>query len=69
MSCDVNNKTHTILQLFQEEIETYGLLSRVSSDLGVENFDVARYMLETPHRGPNGGSFITGSSGEKLEDA
>lgn len=53
---------HTVLHLFQEAVETDGLPSRKKSDLEVENVDVARYMLETPHRRPNRGSFITGSS-------
>ena len=51
-----------MLHLFQEAAETYGLLSRIRSDLAVENVDIARYMLETPHRGPNRGSFINDSS-------
>ena len=53
---------HTVLHLFQEAAETYGLLSRIRSDLAVETVDIARYMLETPHRGPNRGSFINDSS-------
>ena len=62
LSCSVNNKAYTVLHLFQDVVETYDLPSRVRSDMGVENVDVTRYILETPHRGSNKGSFITGSS-------
>lgn len=55
-----NNRADTILQLFVESIEEFGLPSRVRSDKGGENVDVAAYMLSHPQRGPGRGSMITG---------
>ena len=55
-----NNRSETVLELFQSAVEHYNLPSRVRSDLGLENIDVGRYMIAT--RGLNRGSFITGSS-------
>ena len=50
----------TALQCFREGVSQYGLPSRVRGECGVENYDVARFMIAT--RGINRGSFITGRS-------
>lgn len=48
-------------QIFIEAASKYGLPSRVSSDKGGENVDVASYMLAHPGRGPGRRSMITGN--------
>ena len=60
LKCSSNNRASTVLQLFREACRLFGTPSRVRCDMGVENFDVARYMLQM--RGLNRGSIITGSS-------
>ena len=57
LHCSTDNKSSTVLSLFQDAVQEYGLLSRVR---GGENVQVASYMLE--NRGLNWGSVITGSS-------
>ena len=62
LKCSTNNESRTVLDLFKDAIQEWGLPSRVRGDMGVENRDVATFMLNHPLRGPNRGSFITGRS-------
>ena len=60
VQCSNNNRADTVLQLFTNACNHYGAPSRVRCDHGVENVDVARWMLIV--RGLNRSSVITGSS-------
>ena len=60
LHCSSNNYATTVLALFTEACRKYSIPSRVRCDHGIENVDVARWMLDT--RGLNRGSIITGSS-------
>ena len=62
LSASASNRSETVLQLFLQAVEKYGLPSRVRADKGGENVLVSEYMLRHPHRGPGRGSFITGRS-------
>ncbi|XP_028411998.1 uncharacterized protein LOC114534730 [Dendronephthya gigantea] len=62
LCCNTNNRADTVASLFVNAVEHFGLPSRVRSDMGTENVDIARYMLHHPDRGPNRGSMITGKS-------
>ena len=55
-----NNRSETVLALFQNACQSYGMPSRVRSDHSLENMGVAQMMLDC--RGVNRGSMITGSS-------
>jgi len=59
-ACRDNNKAETVLSLFQNAVQRWGLPLRVHSDYGMENYLVAAHT--TQHRGPGRGSIITGSS-------
>ena len=60
LSCSNNNKAQTVLKLFKDGVNEYGLPQRVRSDKGLENIDVCTYMLEK--RGSGSKCFITGKS-------
>ena len=62
LHCSTNNKADTVLELFLNSVENYGLPSSVRSDKGKENADVEWYMLNHPLRGPGRGSMICGRS-------
>ena len=57
--CD-NNRAETVLNLFTEGTQKYGIPSRARCDYGMENLLVGQFMLE--QRGVDRGSIITGSS-------
>lgn len=60
LKASTNNTATTVFASFQEAVQQYNLPSRVRSDLGFENIEVGRYMLE--QRGLNRGSIVTGTS-------
>ena len=60
LSASSNNRADSVLQLFLMAVQQYNLPSRIRTDLGMENIEVARVMLE--RRGLNRGSIITGTS-------
>ena len=60
LKCATNNLASTVLQCFIEGTRDFGLPLRVRGDHGVENVEVARFMVE--NRGDNQGSFIAGRS-------
>ena len=62
LHCCNNNRADTVLNLFIKGVRECGLPSRVRSDRGGENVQVALFMLEHPLRGPNHASFTTGRS-------
>ena len=62
LQCSNNNRSDTVLALFLEAVRKYGLPSRVRSDMGGENVDVADFMLSHPLRGIGRGSMIVGRS-------
>uniref|UniRef100_A0A3Q3EV71 Integrase catalytic domain-containing protein n=1 Tax=Labrus bergylta TaxID=56723 RepID=A0A3Q3EV71_9LABR len=55
-----NNRASTVLQSFINAVQQYGLPSRVRSDKGRENSDVAEFTIRS--RGTNRNSHITGRS-------
>lgn len=58
MRASTNNTADTVLQLFVDAVESYGLPSRVRGDRGGENIKVAVYMIM--RKGPGRGSFLWG---------
>ena len=62
LHCSNNNCATTVLHLFNEAVETYGLPARIRCDQGVENYDAAMCMLMHPRRGPQVKPVIVGKS-------
>ena len=60
MKCFTNNLANTVLQCFVYGTQKFGLRFHVRGDRGVENVDIARFMIQS--RGFNRGSFIAGRS-------
>ena len=56
LKCNTNNTSDTVLSLFEGAVSEWG------GDMGVENRQVAYYMLNHTARGPGRGSYITGRS-------
>lgn len=65
LQCRDNNRATTLLECFNETVKKFGLPSRVRTDKGGENTEVARFMLEK--RGSGRGSIIVGSSTQHIE--
>lgn len=51
LGCNTNNTSVTVLDLFKKAVASWGFPSRVHGDMGVENRDVARFMLAHEARG------------------
>ena len=62
ISCHNNNRADTGLCKFLKGVQNFGLPSRVRTDQGGENVEIAKYMLSHPERGEGRGSHITGRS-------
>ena len=60
LHCCNNNKAVTVLKLFKEAVKQYSIPSRVRSDQGLENIEVAKFMLL--NRGLERSSVLVGAS-------
>ena len=59
LHASTNNQADTVFQLFREATTMYNIPSRVRCDMGLQNIEVGRFMLDA--RGCNRGSIITGN--------
>lgn len=66
LHCSDNNRAETVLEVFNKAVDDHGLPTKVRTDLGGENTEVWRYVMEQ-HRDDS--SVITGSSthNERIE--
>lgn len=62
LKCSPNNLSHTVLNEFVLAVQNYGLPLRIRCDKGVENYDVAMYMLTHPERVSSTNTVIVGKS-------
>ena len=62
LAAATNNKASTVLNVFLQAVEEYGLPLRVRSDKESENIGISHYILNHPERGPDWRSMITGRS-------
>lgn len=60
LKCSTNNRASTVYSNFMRAVQRFGLPSRIRTDCGTENLQVARHMLR--HRGIERNSVLTGSS-------
>ena len=60
LSCMDNNQAETILKCFLDAVDEFDPPSRIRSDKGMENVDIAEYMIS--RRGVNRRSAIVGKS-------
>ena len=62
LRCSNNNRADTVLRIFLEAVNTYGLPSRIRCDAGGENIEVSQFLLMHLLRGPGRGTVIVGKS-------
>lgn len=62
MNCSANNYAQTVLTLFVKSVSQFGLPARIRCDQGVENYDVAMFMLTHPLRASSINPVIVGKS-------
>ena len=60
LHCSDNNRASMVLQQFVGAVQVYGLPSRIRTDQGLVNVEIARIMLE--QRGTDRASVLVGSS-------
>lgn len=60
LACHTNNRASTVLSCFIDAIRRWGVPSRTRCDMGGENIDVVRYMIN--RRGTDRGSALVGRS-------
>jgi hypothetical protein len=59
LRASTDNRASTVLSVFLEAVQAYGMPSRMRGDRGGENKDVSVFMIMT--NGPNRASFMWGS--------
>lgn len=58
LKASTNNRASTVLQLFLQAMDEYGVPLHVRGDRGGENIEVSVWMIQ--HRGPNRAAFMWG---------